>query len=358
MALRGLFTPLLLLLVTTLPARSQAVLAELSTFYQQGQLDNVISRGTQALATADDQPVINLLVGRAYTDKQQFQAAIPFLTKSAWAASSPADVQAWSQAYLGTCYYALQDYRSAKLAFETAVAAQATRNVTTYATKRLGMLRVQEVAATWQTLETAHFRFHFQPPAAVGSPQTYAAAHEQAYETINRFFQATLPRKIEYYVWEDRLSARQLLGREIGFTQAEVMTIHALRNQTTGHEITHLLLEYGLHPRGQSRLINEGIAVYFDQTTRNRLAVARQAIGAGNSVDVWKMWEQPQAYSEDQLYAVGGALVDYLATHTSQAELKRLLQEQTPQLGHQLVSQQVAAFEQELTKPTTSSATP
>jgi tetratricopeptide (TPR) repeat protein len=357
MSLRSLPVLVLLFLVSILPARSQVTLAELSTLYQQGQLDEVIARGTQALKAPDEQPVINLLVGRAYTDKQQFQAALPFLSKSALAASSSADVKAWSQAYLGTCSYALQDYHHAQLAFETVVAAQATRNVTAYATKRLGMLRAQEVATTWSTVETAHFRFHFQAPARIGSPQTYAAAHEQAYEAINTFFQAVLPRKIEYYVWDDRLSARQLLGRDIGFTQAEFMTIHALKNQTRGHEITHLLLEYGLHPRGQSRLINEGIAVYFDQTARNRLVAARQAV-ASSWVDVWKMWEQPQGYSDDQLYAVGGALLEYLAAHTSAAELKRLLQEQTPQLGHQLFSQQVAAFEQELRKPNTGSDTP
>jgi tetratricopeptide (TPR) repeat protein len=358
MSLRTLPALVLLLLVSILPARSQVTLAELSTLYQQGQLDDVIARGTQALKATDEQPIINLLVGRAYTDKQQFQTAIPFLRKSAAAASSSADVKAWSQAYLGTCSYALQDYRQAQRAFETVVAAQATRNVTAYATKRLGMLRAQEVATMWSTVETAHFRFHFQAPARIGSTQAYAAAHEQAYEAINTFFQAVLPRKIEYYVWDDRLSARQLLGRDIGFTQAEFMTIHALKDQTKGHEITHLLLEYGLHPRGQSRLINEGIAVYFDQTARNRLVAARQAVGGNSAVDVWKMWEQPQGYSEDQLYAVGGALLDYLAAHASEAELKRLLQEQTPQLGHQLFSQQVAAFEQEVRKPNTGSDTP
>jgi tetratricopeptide (TPR) repeat protein len=221
---------LLLLLVSSLPARSQVALDELSILYQQGQLDEVILRGTLALRGADEQPVITLLVGRAYTDKQQFHTAIPFLSKSALAASSPADMKAWSQAYLGTCYYALQDYPQAKLAFETVLAAQATRNVTTYATKRLAMLRAQEVAATWPMVETAHFRFRFQQPTMLGSTEAYVAAHEQAYETINKFFQAVLPRKIEYYVWDDRLSARQLLERAIGFTQAEVMTIHALKN--------------------------------------------------------------------------------------------------------------------------------
>ena len=60
------------------------------------------------------------------------------------------------------------------------------------------------------------------------------------------------------------------------------------------------------------------------------------------------MWEQPNAYSERQLYAVGGALLEYLLAHAPEAQVKQLLREQTPQLGRQLFSQQVADFEKEL----------
>ncbi|OUJ74778.1 tetratricopeptide repeat protein [Hymenobacter crusticola] len=331
-------------------AQSQSITEELGRLYGSGQLDAAISLGDKELRAHGEQNGISMFVGRAYADKQQFQTAIPYLSKSLASASSSADVKAWSEAYLGTCYYALQEYPKAKQAFEQVVAAAATKNVTAYATKRLGMLRAQEMAADWKLIETAHFRFHVQAPENLGvAPEAYAAAHEQAFETENRFFRATLPRKIEYYVWDERAAAIQVLSQNLGFTVPELLTTHAVKNQTKGHETAHMLVAYGLRPSPQSRLINEGIAVCFDQTSRNRLQEARQA--TGGTVDIWKMWEQPQSYSDEQLYPVGGALLEYLLAHSSEADVKQLLREQTPQLGRKLFSKQIAEFEKELAKP-------
>jgi hypothetical protein len=45
---------------------------------------------------------------------------------------------------------------------------------------------------------------------------------------------------------------------------------------------------------------------------------------------------------------VGGALLEYLLAHSPEAQVKQLLHEQSPQLGRQLFSQQVADFEKQL----------
>ncbi|SFP95507.1 hypothetical protein [Hymenobacter arizonensis] len=340
------FAALLILFIATTPVRSQSVQEELIKLYAAGQLDATIARGEQELRAGGDQPTVRSIVGRAYAEKDEFQAAIPCLTQSAASASAAPDVKAWSQALLGTCYYGLQDYARAKAASEAAVATNATRNATAYANKRLGMLRAQELATKWQTLETTHFRFHFQAPKNLSSPEAFAAIHEQAYETNNRFFQATLPRKVDFYVWDNRADALQVTGQELGFTQPELLTIHVMRGQTRGHEIAHQLMHFGLRPTQQKRLISEGIAVCFDQSGANRLQTAQQY--SNGPVDVWKMWEQPNAFSEKQLYAVGGALLEYLLAHAPEAQVKQLLREQTPQLGRQLFSQQVADFEKAL----------
>lgn len=351
MNFRSSLLTLLLCGGTIFTSLGQTTAEELFKLYGTGQLDAVIARGEQELKSGGEQPLVNQAVGRAYADKDAFQAAIPYLTQSATAASATPDVRAWSQTYLGTCYYGLQDYARAKTALEAAVAANATRNATAYASKRLGMLRGREAAAQWQTLETAHFRFYFQAPKNLGtSPEVFAALHEQAYETNNRFFQATLPRKVDFYVWDDRAEALRVLGQPLGFTQANFLTIHVMRDQTRGHEIAHQLMHFGLRPSQQRLLISEGIAVCFDQSGTNRLQMARQA--AGGPVDVWKMWEQPNAFPERQLYAVGGALLEYLLAHAPEAQVKQLLREQTPQLGRQLFSQQVADFEKELANGT------
>jgi len=354
---RFCFSALAVFFIGTLSVRSQSVPEALFQLYGAGQLEAVIARGEQELKAGGEQPVVNLTVGRAYADQDAFQAAIPYLAKSAAAASAAPDVKAWSQAYLGTCYYGLQDYARAKTALEAAVTADATRNATAYASKRLGMLRGRDAAGKWQTLETTHFRFHFQAPKTLGtSPEAFAALHEQAYETNNRFFQATLPRKVDFYVWDDRAEALRVLGQPLGFTQANFLTIHVMRDQTRGHEIAHQLMHFGLRPTQQRPLVSEGIAVCFDQSGANRLQTAQQS--SNGPVDVWKMWEQPNGYSERQLYAVGGALLEYLLAHAPEAQVKQLLREQTPQLGRQLFSQQVADFEKELASGAVTAAQP
>lgn len=340
---------LLFLFGSTCSCLGQTATEQLAKLYGAGQLDAVIAQGQQGLATHPDQPLVSMLIGRAYADKQQFREAVPYLTRSLTNTRTPTDEKAWSKAYLGTCYYGLQQYPEARKALEEVVAQAATRNVTSYAAKRLPLARAAELATKWEALETSHFRFRFQNPKRIGSLPAYAAVHEQAYETNNRFFEATVPRKIDFFVWDDALEASRILGTELGFTQPYMVTIHVLPDQTKGHEITHMLTHYGLQPTRTTKLINEGVAVCFDQTNRNRLQMARQQ--ASGQTDIWRMWEQPDLFPSKQVYAVGGALLEYLLAHASKAEVKQLLREQTPQMGRQLFGKQLADFERELTTP-------
>jgi len=350
---RGILA-LFFLCSTTLSCFGQTAIEQLGKLYLAGQLDAVVAQGKQELAAHPEQPIVSLIVGRAYADKQQFEQAVPYLTKSLTDARTPTDEKAWSKAYLGHCYYGLQQYPEARQALEEVVAQAATKNVTSYATQRLPLARAAELATKWEALETKHFRFRFQNPKNINSLQAYAAVHEQAYETNNRFFHATVPRKIDFFVWDNGLEASKILGQELGFTQPYMVTIHVLPNQTYGHEITHMLTQYGLQPTQKTKLINEGVAVYFDQTNRNRLQAARQQVSG--QTDIWKMWEQPDLFPSKQVYAVGGALLEYLLAHASEAEVKQLLRNQTPQMGRQLFSKQVADFERELTTPDTAIA--
>lgn len=339
----------LFFLASAAVARGQSAQEVIGKLYVAQQLDAAIAQGEQELKAHGEQPAVSMVVGRAYADKQQFQEAIPYLSLSLASAAAPADVKAWSQAYLGTCYYSLQQYGKARQAFEAVVDGAATKNVVAYAGKRLGLARAAELAESWPALETAHFRFHFQASQPANTLQAFAATREQAYESHNRFFRATLPRKIDFFVWEYRQQAAKVLGEELGFTRPSEVTIHIEQNQTKGHELAHMLTFYGLSPTHTSKLINEGVAVCFDLTSRNRLQEARRA--AAGPVDVWRMWAQPQGYSTQQVYAVGGALLEYLLAHGPEADVKELLRDQTPETGRRLFSKQIADFEKELNKP-------
>lgn len=62
--------------------------------------------------------------------------------------------------------------------------------------------------------------------------------------------------------------------------------MHAHVNQTPGHEITHVVVDQEIDPDPKTELINEGLAVYFDQTERDRYAEARAALEKSESEEV------------------------------------------------------------------------
>lgn len=339
-----LFSSVLLLSYQFAGGQSLAVQSHL---YEQGRLDEVITLGEKELQRDDKQPAMNLLVGRAYADKKMYAAAIPYLQKSAALAADQAWIKAWSWAYLGPCYYMTQDYAQAKGALDASIGLQATANATAYASKRRRLLQLDDTCASWQVVETEHIRFHFQAPAAL-APATYAATREQAYQRINQFFGAELVPKINFYVWADPTAARQRLGRELGFANPEWLIINAHQDQTKGHELTHILLQYGLAPTHETQFISEGAAVCFDQTTRNRLQTAQVLLPG--PVSVWRMWEHPEEFPEAQVYAVGGALLDYLLANAPAAQVKRLLRDQRPAVGKELFGNLITEFESTLAK--------
>jgi len=53
----------------------------------------------------------------------------------------------------------------------------------------------------WHTLISTHFIFHFPPSTAVDDKMKFAYIHEQAYAKINTFTNSSLPKKIDYFVW-------------------------------------------------------------------------------------------------------------------------------------------------------------
>ena len=122
-----------LLFATTTSCFGQSITEQLGKLYVEGQLDAVITQGQKELAIHGEQPLVSLIIGRAYADKQQFSEAVPYLTKSLTDPKTPTDEKAWSKAYLGSCYYGLQQYPEARKALEAVVAEAATKNVTSYA---------------------------------------------------------------------------------------------------------------------------------------------------------------------------------------------------------------------------------
>lgn len=322
---------------------------EAGKLYVSGQLAQLITQGEASLRKDDQQPVLHLFVGRAYADQGHFAEAIPHLEKSCQAPAGTDGIKVWSLGYLGAAYYTTDQVAKAQTMLMECLALNNTPNATKYAQKRLLAYHLTPYYANWKLVETPHLRLHIQAPEQLPDMEQYAVAREQAYQAINQFCGATLSKKLDFYVWQNEAAAQGQLHRELGFAEPALLLVNTLPNQTRGHEIAHVLVYHGLHPTYTTQLINEGVAVYFDQSPTNRLQHARQL--TPGRVDVWRLWEHPEEFPSAQVYAIGGALVEYLAAHSTPQQFRALLQDQRA-VAHRLpLAKLVAAFEQELATP-------
>lgn len=317
----------LCLVLSTLQTYSQSI-EEIQEHYVRKDFAKVISLGLQALESDPENALVNSVVGRALTDSKKFKEAIPYLIKGLAEKDNPKWVIAWSHTYLGLCYYFTDEILKAQEHFNACIRLNATKNSTQHAERRLKAFQLDEYYKAWHSIETVHFRFHFQNKKDIPDIASFNDLREKAYENINKFFKGTPPKKIDFYVWSDADAGKSQLGKNVGFAIADLCIINVMKNQTRGHEITHILLEYGLHPIIKTGFINEGTATFFDQTDRNRMEVAKEAI-AEIEIKVLDLWDNPDKYTSDLNYTVGSAWIEYLNKKGSEAQLKKLLAEQT-----------------------------
>lgn len=342
-------TTLFILVTISLNAQS---IEKLSQSFNNRDYKQVVDSGKQSLNTDPDNPRLNSLVGRSLTKMGQFNNAIPYLEKGIIENDNPLWVQAWSYNDLGVCYYATDDFLKSKACFKKSIQLSATQNSTKAAMANLKVFQMTEIYADWEIINTEHFRFHFQNKDGIKNIEKYILAHEEAYTEINKFFNAEPYKKIDFFVWDNRAEGEQILGRILGFANPKFCVINARKDQTRGHEMTHILLVYGVKPKVQTPFINEGAASYFDQTNRNRLKTAKQVLD-NEQIDLLDLWDNPNKFDHELNYPVGAAWIEYLHQHGSDEQLKKLFANQTSEAAREIYTnfdQMVADFEKRLNK--------
>jgi hypothetical protein len=117
-------------------------------------------------------------------------------------------------------------------------------------------------------------------------------------------------------------------------------------NQTVGHEITHLAVYHGAQPTQRTGLINEGLAVYFDQSGRDRYATARAALAAAGrkTVSIETLWTDWASVPPRVSYPVAGAFVHHLMERGGPAAIKQLARHQTLDRAQQIYGDDLARY--------------
>jgi len=272
--------------------------------------------------------LLNMIVGKIHTEKKEYKKAIPYLLKGSADINTEKYITAWSLANLGVCYYMTNEYEKSKTALETCININATANVNKFAKKQMLNYFHDDIFNDWVILESKHLRFHFQDTSVISNTKNYILVRENAYLKNNEFFESQLTDKIDFYVWATRKDMKKTFGSEGGFANSYKNEIHAHFKQTPGHEITHILCNSGLNPTKKSALINEGIAVYFNFTSTNRIEIAKSELN-GKKISIKEFWEHPNNYQSKYCYLLGGAFVEYLANNGTKEQLKELLKNQT-----------------------------
>jgi tetratricopeptide (TPR) repeat protein len=301
---------------------------EIWDYYSQRNLEKTVKFGKQALQKDPNNPQINLAIGRALADSKNFKKAIPYLKKGSFNENNADWVRAWSLGYLGVCYYVTDNYKLSKKSLKKCIQLKATKNSIKYAQKRIKLFQMSKIFDSWDIFETENLRIHFQNKNQIKDVKSYISGREEAYQAINGFFKADLYKKIDYFIWNDRNQAKMILGRELGFANSDLCLINSANNQTRGHELTHILLDYGIQPIKKTRFINEGVAVYFDQTNRDRYKIARESLNQ-IELNIIDLWDNPEKYPSKYNYTVGGAFIGFLLENGGESKFKKLLANQS-----------------------------
>jgi tetratricopeptide (TPR) repeat protein len=265
------------------------------------------------------------LAGRIETARGNFREAPAYFEKALKRSSLKPYAAAWSMADLGQCYFFMNNYKKAKQNLTSCIKMNATINATNAAKYSLLLMGMDELYESWITRESTHFTFHFQDTTAVGDVNAYIKSKESAFEEINSFLQATMPRKIDYFVWRDETAGMSVLGRALAFTEPSLCLTHTAPKHTVGHEMTHSISYYASKPVMRNRLISEGVCVYFSTSMKDNAELLKNQ-SVSSIADIWKRGGKGK---DELIYPLGGELVGKLIKDFGRDKFMKLLANQS-----------------------------
>ena len=203
----------------------------------------------------------------------------------------------------------------------------------------------------WMTIERNHISYYFQGTGIKGA-SIYTDMYEGAYEKLDPLFNAKLPQKLRFFVWTDLVAAEQILGLPLSFAVGSQCVCHVKMNQSTGHEMTHILSYWsGGTPRETySRLVSEGVAVAFDLGGDDKMLAAKSVLATQSIHSITDLWSGSyQMAPEEIFYPIAGAFMDFLYKKQMPGQFNALIKRQTQEdaediYGKEQLSALIAEF--------------
>ncbi|WP_167613829.1 tetratricopeptide repeat protein [Maribellus sediminis] len=332
-----------LLLCFIVNAQSPQV-QELGKLYMSGEYDQAIKKANEYLKSDPENLDYKLILGRALTDIGKYKEAMPHLQfavdrDNSWR-------KAWGLSYLGICNYMLSDFEKSESALQSCINLNATKNATNFAAARIGIFGYDSFYSNWTIIESENIRFHFQNMNEQ-QMKLYVESRESAFEEINTFFESSLPKKIDFFVWDSRDDAKRILHADLGFSRPSYCIIHSYFQQTKGHELTHVLSHYTSAISEKTRFINEGAAVCFDleQSNHYKLNKVKDWIRKNDTqIEIKDIWINGGEYAEEIVYPLSGLFVQELIAQFGKEKFLEFFANQTYENAQLVYGMELSMF--------------
>ena len=296
--------------------------------FEAGDFPGAAEHGLAALGRSPEDIDLQIDTGRALVRCGRWRDARPWLEQVVRRGRAGNWRTGWALFELARIEFAQGEGAAAREHARLAVKQAATPTIVREGGRFLLLIGDGPAYRGWTTHETRHLRIHFAPGMAGLDPARFAERREAVLAANQAFFAAKLPKKIDLYVWPDEATARRAGLAQVGFAVPWCSVIHALRAQTPGHEIVHVLHHHAFHPRTPAGLVGEGVAVLFDgQPEADRLRIAREAVQRAGvrTLSVAGLWREWPGAEPTWAYPVAGALVEMLRRRGGDAHVKDLL---------------------------------
>jgi tetratricopeptide (TPR) repeat protein len=309
----------------------------------QRKLDSASILSQQALVDYPHATEAHYAAGKINMLSGEISVAISFYEKLLEMPRLKTYTKSWALHDLATCYFALGNSEKAESFLNSSLQLKATKNVINSAGHLSKVLGFDSLFHSWKRYETDHFVFHFQ--TASDQIKKVALRKEQAFTQINSFFNAKLPKKIDYFVWSDEKRAQIELKRQLAFTDPGLSLTHTSATHTVGHEMTHTISHFAVKISKSHKLISEGLCVNFDLSNRDNIDALKKLNFKASIEAIWKN-EIPA--TNDIIYPLGGELVKRLIKSFGREKFFLLLSDQTYQNATKIYGSDLKTLIQEI----------
>jgi len=302
--------------------------AELWTLYKEDRLSQLNDRAQMLQSQPQFSDAINHLRGRILVENWEFSRAVPYLEPLASETVRSDWLRGYSGLFLARALFCSNRREEARKALESVLKITSLPGLTKEARNLMVRSGFSPEFQTWFNIESQNLVCHFSPAFTESERTRFVADHEQAFSEIQKVFIASMPRKLDIYVWDTREEAALMGLPLLSFARGDLCSVYLHRHASIGHEMTHVICRYGPKSLARNHFLMEGTAVCFDFTGENKLEyAAANILKKGMPVPtVEQLWRSMQGTSDLVSYPFAGCFIRRLIDSFGIARFRELFQ--------------------------------